>query len=505
MKTIKQKLVNHSMLALLSGIISVFAFAPYHLYPLALVGLIGLLTSFIYSDSNKLAMKRGFIFGLGFFGVGMYWIYISIYQFGQAPVIIAGVLTLLLIMLLSTIPALVGYCFTRFYPYNNLIKLCLVFPAMWALGEWVRSWLFTGLPWLLMGSSQTNYLFKGIAPLAGVIMISFILAHFAGVCVYAALSIRRKRIYSAIYLILFIVGLLYSSSLQWTTPIGKPITTSLVQANISQSLKWDPLQAQKTVEKYQKLSAPLWDKSQLVVWSEAAVPTPMPLSALTITELEQEATQHNSGLIFGVPTQAIDGNSNYNAAMAVGNIQGEYYKRHLVPFGEFFPAAALSSFILKYLDIPMSNFTAGDPEQPPMEMGDIKFATFICYEIIFPEDVSGVIDSTGANVIVVLSDDAWFGHSSAQAQQLQMAQMRAMENGRYVISSTNNGLTAVINQQGKIIAQAEPYKTTVLTAQVQPMEGSTPWLRWGIDIILLLSLVCLFIGKNLENRFPKLT
>lgn len=501
----KHKLFNHSALALFSGLISVFAFAPYYLYPLALIGLIGLLVSFIYSSRPKQAMQRGFLFGLGFFGLGMYWIYISIYQFGEAPIVLAGLLTLLLIMLLASIPALVGYFLVRFYSYNNILTLCVAFPALWAFSEWVRNWLFTGLPWLLMGSSQTNYLFKGIAPLAGVIMISFILAHVAGVCVYAWLSVKRKRIYSAIYLIVLTLGLLYASSLTWTHPIGKPITTSLVQADIAQSLKWDPEQAQKTVEKYQALSAPLWDKNQLIIWSEAAIPTPMPASAATVTALELTAKKYHSGLIFGVPTRTANGQSSYNAAMGVGAIQGEYYKRHLVPFGEFFPAAALSSILLRYLEIPMSDFTAGEVAQAPMQMGDILFSIFICYEIIFPEEVGTIVARTNPNVLVVLSDDAWFGHSPAQAQQLQMAQMRAMETGRYVLSATNNGLTAVINQDGEIIAKSPAYQTATLTAQVQPMAGRTPWLNRGMDIILLLSVLCLYLGKKLEKRFPKLT
>lgn len=501
----KAKFLNYSTLALISGIVSVFSFAPYHIYPLALIGLIGLLTSLIYSESNKQAAKRGFLFGLGLFGVGMYWIYISVYQFGQAPFLIAALLTILLIMLLASIPALAGYCLTRFYPNNTIIKFCLAFPAIWALSEWVRNWLFSGLPWLLMGSSQTNHLFKGIAPVGGVIMISFLLAHFAGVCVYAALSINRKRIFSAVYLISCVIALLYLSSIQWTKPVGDSIKTSLVQANISQSLKWDAGQAQNTMVKYQELSEPLWHDNQLIIWPEAAVPVAMPFSAPLVTGLDKIAKQNNSALIFGVPFQTTDGTSTYNAALGIGNIQGDYYKRHLVPFGEFFPAKAFSKIILKSLDIPMSDFTAGESLQVPMVMGDVRFSTFICYEIIFPEAVGNTVSATGANVIVALSDDAWFGHSPAQAQQLQMAQMRAMETGRYVLSSTNNGLTAVINQSGKIIAQAKPYETAVLTAEVQPMEGTNPWLRWGIDIILLLSLICLFMGKKLEGRFPRLT
>ena len=504
-QVLRSILINHSALALFSGVVSVFAFAPYHLYPLALVGLIGLLVSFIYSNSNQQAMMRGFLFGLGYFGLGMYWVSISIYQFGEAPIIIAGLLTLLLIIVLASIPALVGYCFTRFYPYNNLVKLCLVFPAMWALSEWMRNWLFTGLPWLLTGQSQTNFLFQGMASIAGVVMISFVVAHFAGVCVYAGLSTPRKRVLSALYLTLFIVSLLYLSTLQWTTALGKPIQVSLVQANISQSLKWDPEQSKKTVKKYKALSQPLWDKSQLVIWPEAAIPTPMPLSINTVNALKKVADQHHSGLIFGVPAFDHDNSGTYNAAFAIGNVHGQYYKKHLVPFGEFFPAPAISKVILYRLNIPMSNFSRGALKQPPMVMGEVKFAIFICYEIIFGEEVSAAVSDTNANVLVVLSEDAWFGHSPAQAQQLQIAQMRAMETERYVISATNNGLTAIIDNKGKVITKAAPYEAAVLTAKVQPMTGVTPWMHRGIDILLLLSLVALFLGKKLEKRFPKLT
>lgn len=492
-----------SCLALISGMLAVYAFAPHRIYPLALLGLIGILTSWVYSKTNVQAFLNGLLFGIGFFSLGIYWVFISIYQFGNAPIIIAGVLTGLLIFYLALFPAFAGYFFTRFYTKNNSLKFCLVFPAIWVLSEWVRSWIFTGFPWLLIGASQTNILFKGAAPIAGVLFISFLLAHIAGLLFYLNLNIIKKhRTYGIVYLIILVMSLLCLNLINWTQPEGEPVKTSLIQANIAQSLKWDPVEAQNTVNKYKELTNQHWS-SDLIIWPEAAIPTPMPFSALTFKELSDQGNKNNTGLVIGVPFEAASGHGDYNAALGAGKMHGDYYKKHLVPYGEYFPAPKITRFVLQSLDIPMSDFHKGSYSQKPMVMNKIKYAVFICYEIAFSSEVLG--PAKNANILLALSDDAWFGRSSAQAQQLQISQMRAMETSRYVVSATNNGLSAVINHKGEITAQVAPYKTKVLTANIQAMTGNTLWLKFGTNIILILCLIALFIGKKGEKRFPKLT
>ena len=482
---------NTQIIAFLSGIIGVFAFAPYHFYPLAILSLIGILTAWLTCTTQRQAFKAGFVFGIAYFGLGVHWIFISIYEFGHAPAWISALLTALLILVLALFPAFVGYCFVRLYPNFTLRKCLLVFPAVWSLGEWVRGWAFTGFPWLQMGDSQTNAFFLGTASVGGTLFISFILAHAAGLLVYA--FHQKKYFLPLLYLILLCVGVFSLNNIHWTQPIGKPITVSLVQGNIQQSLKWKAGEAEAIFQTYKHLTQDHWD-SQLIIWPEAAVPLPIPYSDQWVEQLATQAQQHKASLLFGVPIESAENRSIYNGIHAVGLAKGQYLKRHLVPFGEFFPIPWLTGRVLQQLDIPMANFQRGQYEQTLIKIGDIQLASYICYEIAFADEVRGTLGK--ANMIVAISDDAWFGHSNAQAQQLQMAQMRAMENRRPLLSATNNGLTAIISPEGKITSSLEPFTTGVLTAQVQALEGCTFWAKHGMDLVLLLSMISLICGKS---------
>jgi apolipoprotein N-acyltransferase len=482
------------IIAFISGIIGVFAFAPYHLYPLAILSLMGILFAWLKSSSPKQGLIRGLLFGIGYFGLGVYWIFISIYEFGHAPLWISVILTALVILFLSLFPALAGYCFTRFYPRFSLRTCILAFPAVWSLSEWVRGWAFTGFPWLTMGDSQTHAFFLGTASIGGTILISFILAHIAGLVVHAIHE--KSYLFPTLYLMLLGAGLFSLNKIEWTTRTDKPITVSLVQGNIAQSLKWERGEAENTVETYKKLTENHWD-SQLIIWPEAAIPVPIPDSDAWVNELDIQAKKHHTSLLFGVPIESAEIRGIYNGIQAVGITQGQYLKRHLVPFGEFFPMPWLSGRILQQLDIPMSNFQRGKAQQALIQADNTLIASYICYEIAFADEVRGTLGK--ANVIVAISDDAWFGHSNAQAQQLQMAQMRAMENRRPVLSATNNGLTAIIGADGNINSHLEPFATGVLSAQIQPLSGITFWSKHGMDTVLLLSLISLVCGKSREK------
>lgn len=477
------------ILAFLSGLIGVFAFAPYYLYPLAVLSLMGLLLVWRKANNPKQAFLTGLAFGIGYFGLGVHWVFISIYEFGHAPMALSIFLTTLLVLVLALFPALVGYCWARCYPERSWRSYLLAFPAIWCLGEWIRSWVFTGFPWLLMGDSQTNGLFLGAASIGGTLLISFLLAQIAGICVYAW---QEKRYHWPMLYLICLGALLYAScQITWTRPIEAPITASLVQGNIEQSLKWEENKSDGIYQTYRDLTLPVWN-SDLIIWPEAAIPVPIPYANPWITALDEEAKIHHTTLLFGIPIR--DDNAIYNGIQAVGNSHGQYRKRHLVPFGEFFPIPRLTAPILQQLDIPMANFQAGPPQQKNIKLGKLFIANYICYEMAFASEVRATLGN--ASLMVAISDDAWFGHSNAQAQQLQMAQMRAMENRRPLLSTTNNGLTAIINAEGQITRQLKPFTSGVLTAKIQALEGQTFWSKHGMDLVLLLSITGLIIGRS---------
>ncbi|MES2204630.1 MAG: apolipoprotein N-acyltransferase [Pseudomonadota bacterium] len=498
--SIKQFFSIPACLSLFAGIIGVLAFAPFHLYPLMLVSLTGLLWVFIHS-TPKQAFRRGFCYGLGFFGAGISWVYVSIHTFGDTPALFAVLLTAFFVAVLALFPALVGLTLNRFYPHNTSFKWWLVFPALWTLFEWVRSWAFTGFPWLLAGSSQTYWPLNSIAPIAGVYMISFVIAQMAGAIMYYRYTEACFRRNTLAYFVALLVACTALSTFHWTHAAGAPIDVSLVQGNITPSLKWQPGEADRSFQHYLNLSEGHWE-NRLVVWPEAAITIPLPNANDKLMQLKQLSAQHHAGLIAGIPYESINIIDDYNAAVAVGDAQGMYFKRHLVPFGEYFPMQKISKPLLYWLEIPMSNFKAGSYTQSPITYKNTQLATFICYESIFPEEVRK--SASRAGLILTLSDDAWFGHSIAAVQHLQMAQMRAMETGRYVLSVTNNGITAIINPYGKIIKQLPAYQSGVLEGEISRYTGETPWLMYGSNLFLLICLGSLIIGKIREKRSASL-
>jgi len=486
-----------SIAAVLFGIILTFAFAPYEIFPLAILAPAGLLALWLkVTPSAGHAFRLGFLFGLGLFGGGVYWVFTSIHLFGGVPTPLAIVITAGLIAILALIPASVGYFLNRYFPNQTTAKLVLAFPAIWVLSEWVRSWIFTGFPWLLLGYSQTNSPLKGYAPILGVYSISLALTVSSGLVVNAVFKYKQKA-FKALYLnllsftIIWIAGGLFCL-IPWTVPQGEPLTVSLVQGNIPQSIKWSPEHLQLSLDRYTDLTQPLWGKSHIIIWPEASVPLPLQNAEEFINALDDKAKESGSALILGIPIRTPDGKSYYNSVVTLGADKSVYSKRHLVPFGEYTPMEALLSHALQFMDIPMSEMRAGDIDQAPLVVGKTKILASICYEIAFPQLTRSTDKSIG--MLLVVTNDAWFGESNAEPQHLQMAAMRALEFGKPVLFVSNDGITAIINPKGQIEASIPQREATVLNGKVQPMYGITPWLFNGIDPVLFLTLIFIFIS-----------
>lgn len=496
-----QKIQLLNLTALLLGISLTFAFAPYEIFPLAIIAPAGLLALWLQA-SPKRAFWLGFLFGLGFFGAGVYWVFISVHVFGGVPSFLATIITSGLIAYLASFPAIHGYLLNRFFPTNNEAKLVCAFPAFWVLIEWVRSWLFTGFPWLILGYSQTNSPLKGYAPILSVYGVSLSILMISALSVIGVIKFKQKN-YRSLYFSLLAIGIILISGsflnlIPWTKPIGNPIQISLVQGAIPQEIKWSPENLQLSFDRYQQLTEPLWGKNKLIIWPETAIP--MPLQDITgfVNDLNEKAKDSNTQLIMGIPIQAEHSNGFYNAVVTVGDEKKLYLKRHLVPFGEYVPMTKILDRILNSMDIPTSNLLPGDMLQPPLQLGNIKILTSICYEIAFPELIH-TTDKT-INLLLTVTNDAWFGKSAAQSQHLQMAEMRALELKRPVLMVSNDGITAIIGPDGKIESAAPPYQPFVLTGTVQPTIGLTPWMRNGMDPVLFLILVLLFVAVRSKKR-----
>lgn len=473
---------------LISGALLTLAFAPFNYFLFAVIAPILLLLLWLHASTRE-SFWRGFIFGLGFFGTGVSWVYISIHQYGNTSAPLAFLITALFIAILASFIAIQGYLLARFFPNNTVIKFCLAFPTTWVLMEWTRSWIFTGFPWLLLGTSQINSPLRGFAPLIGEYGLSFLLLLTCGLLVtifYSKNTLTKKLTLLSIILTIWCSGN-WLANKQWTQADHKTIQVSLIQGNIPQQLKWDVNYIETTLQKYYQLTQKNWD-SQLIIWPEAAIPLLQTEAQGFLDAMDKEAQQHHATLITGIPIK--DGFTYYNAMIALGQYHAKYYKQHLVPFGEYVPLEKWLRGVIGLFDIPMSNFSSGSSQQPDFKLGNLIIAPFICYEIVYAQTVLNHLPQAG--ILLTISNDAWFGHSFASEQHLQIGQMRALETGRYLIFATNDGITAVINHTGKIEKQIPRFTQGTLTSVVPIMSGSTPFVRLGVTplILFLAGLLC---------------
>lgn len=462
------------LFSFLAGALLTLSFAPFNIYSLAFILPAILLFIFLRSSAKK-AFWCGALFGIGFFGIGASWIYISIHQFGNTSALLAAFITLLFILFMSLYPATLGYIFRKLFSNISDAKNCLlVFPIMWVLWEYCRSHFFTGFPWLLSGYAQINTPLAGFAPIIGVYGLSFLSILISGALFLLATKQNRAPKIISFCVIFGLIGAgLIIKNHAWTHPSGKPITVSLIQGDIPQTIKWDANYAAHNINVYHDLTLQHFN-SQLIIWPEGAFPVYAQEAIEWINALSQKAKQHHSNIIFGVPYQIQ--NKYYNGLLLIGENHGVYLKRHLVPFGEYTPLQSIFKKMMAHFQIPMSDFAKGPAAQSELKINGIYLSPFICYEIAFQDEVLDSAENSG--ILITLSDDSWFGKSIALAQHLQIAQMRSLETGRPQLLSTNTGITAFISPLGEIMQAAPIDQRVVLTEKIQPMEGETPvmWL-----------------------------
>lgn len=460
------------LICLIAGATMPLAFAPFH-WPIFAFLAPAVLLYKLLNARIKQAFFYGLAFGIGYFAVGVYWIFISVNTYGNTPFFISLIVTALLVLSLALYGAIACLLFAAISKnWPTGVRCLILFPLLWLLAELARGYLFTGFPWILLGYSQIDTPLRGFAPLISVYGLSWMTAVVSGALVLLA---RKENFWLQIcsgftIFILVIIGWSLNR-IDWTQPVGKPMTVSLVQGNIGQSIKWNSAYILHTLKEYRTLTNKNWG-SKLIVWPEAAVPVLASEVTPYIDLMNREAKNHDDYLIMGIPLDNVKTQKYYNGLLLLGKGKGSYRKRHLVPFGEYFPLRSLFGWFYKDFKVPMSSFSPGPEKQPLLTIEQFKVAPFICYEIAYPFEV--LSNSKHANIIVTITDDSWFSKSIALAQHLQMAQMRALESGKPVLLASNTGYTAIINNHGKIIAQAPPGKVSVLTHDIQAFQGNTP-------------------------------
>ena len=457
------------MACLFLGSLLPLAFAPFAWWPLAILIPALLLLPLQGCTTAASAFYAGLAFGLGYFGFGVYWVYNSLHDFGMAPPVVAGGITGLLVIFLALYPALLFLFW--FYSRQRFGDASLwLLPPYWFGMEWLKGWFATGMPWLSLGYSQSDSPLAGFAPLIGVYGIGALCLVMA-VVLY---RVVRERHYPllAIAALIPAAGFLLQQ-IEWTDALPRPLKVTMVQGNIPQEVKWRFDQRQNIFNTYWRETSRNWD-SDLIVWPETALPGQSDeLEKSVLQPMHEAAIEQKTALLTGLVVSERDNDRYYNSVVLLGPERGYYHKRHLVLFGEYYPMRWLLDLLSGVINIPYSDLTPGPREQPLLQVDGNKLGVSICFEDVFSREI--MLALPNASFLVNLSNDAWFGNSTAPHQHLQIAQMRALETERMMVRSTNTGVSAFIDHKGRIIEETRQFATESISAELYGRRGATPF------------------------------
>jgi len=491
------------LLAFVAGAAMPLAFAPFGVWPLAILLPVVLLWSWDRASPLRAALRGG-LFGLGQFGFGIYWIYISLHEYGGAPLPFAALATSIVVLVMALYSAVTGWLLCRWGPPPGPNRWLLVLPAAWTLLEWVRSWLLTGFPWLAPGYSQIDAPLGQLAPYTGVFGVGWAVILSAGLLWAAARSRDwRSRPGWAGLLVALWLGVWGLGRTSWVESAGPSLRVAIVQGNIGQDVKWEPNRLDETLERYVQLSLPEHGRSDVIVWPETAISAFYQDVVPFVDALGEQARQDRVDYVTGIPTGSWETGIFHNSVLSVGASSAFYSKRRLLPFGEYLPLRRLFLFFRDWVSIPMADFLPGDREQPLLRAGGQPVGVSICFEAVFGADIRQ--DLPAATWLINVSNDAWFKDSTAPHQHLQIARMRALETGRYMARATNTGISAIIDDRGRIVAQGAQFQPVVVRGAILPLRGLTPYGRFGDWPAVLAMVLLLAFGLSLARRDPPIT
>lgn len=496
----KKQFIIHYLIAFAAGCLITLALAPFDIWPLAIVSL-ALLHGLLSKTNRKQGIYISLLFGFGLLLSGAHWLFVSMHDHGGSPFLVALLLT-------------GGFCFligSLLLPFTWLFKThcnssiwasSFGFAALWTLSEWFKTWFLTGFPWLFVGYSQTESVLAGWAPIIGTLGISFILA-FTAAAISLSIQNKKNSLLLGVALLLWLPAP-YLANIEWTEQSReKPYNVALVQGNIALKDKWDPAFKKPMMDYYLEQIENL-PNTDIIVLPETAITEFYHRASDWFDAVDEQLKPKQSALITGIPNIGWDylGNVHiYNALATAGAAQGIYNKHKLVPFGEFIPFEQELHGILDFFDIPMSSFSRGNANQAPLMAKDLWVQPYICYEVMYPDYVSN--SAVGADLLLTVSNDSWFGKSIGPLQHLQMAQMRALETGRYLIRATNNGMTAIISPQGHITQSIPRFAEGILQGEVYAMQGLTPVMQYGtLPVVIFSFIIVIFftLYSRLRNK-----
>lgn len=506
------------LIALAAGALLPLSLAPYSIWPLGLVA-VGAWFWALRGGGGR-DWLLGWCFGVGKYAVGASWIYVSIHTYGAAPVPLAATLVALFVAGVAWFAVLNAVLFARVRTGDPIVD-ALTFAVVFVTSEWVLTWLLTGFPWLFLGHAHLDTALRGLVPVGGVLLASLGAALTATLLVAAgrlcwqwrALAVGRShaesdpgragirpRLAMALTLacVPWVAGALLAP-IEWVTP-GDTRSVALVQGNVDQAIKWQADASARITRTHVDLTQPHWDAG-LIIWPEAALVRFEHEVPELLRQLDARARASGSALVLGIPyaeRTAGDQIAYYNAVRVLGTGSGRYLKQRLVPFGEYVPLERALRGLIAFFDLPMSGFARGPEAQPLLDVGGLRAAMAICYEVVYPELVRQ--SAGGADVLLTVSNDTWFGASAGPLQHLEMARMRALEHGRWLLRATNNGVTAVVDARGQVRARLPQFQAGVLEGEWTVMHGVTPYTRYGYLPVVTVALVLVGLALVIWRR-----
>ncbi len=478
----------------LMGMVLTFSFAPFDHAWLGFVAMLFLFAGWRGLKPLK-AAGVGFLFGLGWFGSGVSWVFVSVYDHGGENLWVSLSVTFLFVALWSVFPALAGAVYRALS--QRLGDSVFLAPGVWLAVEGLRGQIvLNGFPWLLLGYGQIDTPLAGWAPILGVYGLTFLVALIANCLVLMFSRPENRALYACTVLLLTGIGVI-GEKLTWTEANGYlPVT--VVQGNFDQKDKWRPEHRAATLARYHRLTNAYWQP--LVVWPETSVPAfYREVKDSFIKQLETQALARQAVVLISLPMKEQQSGNRFNTAMTVGEQRRVYRKEHLLPFGEYLPMPELLGPMVDALDLPLGRFSPGADDQPLLTVKQHPFITTICYEDVFPAEKRELAQ---ARFLVNITNDAWFGRSLEIHQHFQIARMRALESGRYLVRAANTGRSGIIDHKGRVRYSIPAFTENAVTGQVGLRSGLTPFSRMGDTgvIGLLLAACVLTIAADYRLR-----
>jgi apolipoprotein N-acyltransferase len=507
---LKKNLANKQYwLCFIGGLSLAFAYAPFSQWYLTLF-IPAIVFFHLVKQPPKNAAKLMGIFAFGWFASGISWVHVSIDQFGGLPLFVSLALMLFLCLYLALFPALAAYL-TAYFSINKRLNLWLLMP-FWLICEFLRSILLTGFPWLSLGYSQIDSPLASFAPVIGEVGITalIILINVCLVTIVSALKQSSKKpLITSIVLIFMITVSSYGlTAVNWVETTGQTTKVALVQGNVEQSIKWAPEQEVPTMLKYLDLTRENY-QADIIIWPESAIPAMEPAVQDFLGTVNRSALLNDSAIITGILNYNFESKEYFNSLIVLGNKQNEdeegyyynhnnrYSKHHLLPIGEFVPFQELLRPIAPLFNLPMSSFSRGDYVQHNLIAKNLHILPLLCFEIVFPHQLAANLTNQ-TSVLLTVSNDAWFGDSHGPHQHMEIARMRALEFGRPLLRSTNNGVTAVVDHQGDFIARIPQFEEAVLKTEVKLVTGETPYSQWPRLTLFLMIIIPLLLVSFLQ-------